>query len=194
MTRIHSLIRVALMAGLLGGCGSSPTARFYTLSPDAALTGDGAAMPVSVVVNPVTVPELVDRPQIVTRVAGNQVSLDEFARWAEPLKSDIARVIAADVGRLLGSPRVNVFDAGAAAPAWRVRVDVMRFEAISGDSVTVEAQWAVRPPGKAAAVMGRSVSREPVQGNGYEVLIGAYDRAIAAVSRDIASAIRTSAP
>ncbi|WP_412026085.1 membrane integrity-associated transporter subunit PqiC [Burkholderia cepacia] len=195
MTRIHSLIPVVLMAGLLGGCGSSPTARFYTLSPDATLTGDGAAMPVSVVVNPVTVPELVDRPQIVTRVAGNQVSLDEFARWAEPLRSDIARVIAADVGQLLGSPRVNVFDAGAAAaPAWRVRVDVMRFDAILGDSVTVEAQWAVRPPGKVAAVTGRSVTREPVQGSGYAALIGAYDRAIAVVSRDIASAIRTSVP
>lgn len=195
MTRIHTAVAAALMAGLLGGCGSSPTARFYTLSPDATLTGDGAAVPVHVVINPVTVPELVDRPQIVTRVAGNQVSLDEFARWAEPLKSDIARVIAADVGQLLGSPRVNVFDAGAAvAPAWRVRVDVMRFESVPADSVTIEALWAVRPPGKTAAVTGRSVARERVQGQGYDAIVAAHDRAIAAVSRDIASAIRTSLP
>ncbi|WP_431824317.1 PqiC family protein [Burkholderia sp. F1] len=195
MKHIHLPVAVALLAGLLGGCGSSPIARFYTLSPDATLTGDGAAAPVHVVVNPVTVPELVDRPQIVTRVAGSQVSLDEFARWAEPLKTDIARVIAADVGRLLGSARVNVFDTGTdAAPAWRVRVDVMRFESTPGDSVTIEALWAVRPPGKAAALTGRSVAREPVQGPGYDALVAAHDRALGSVSRDIAAAIRTSLP
>ncbi|WGS45527.1 PqiC family protein [Burkholderia sp. JSH-S8] len=195
MMRIHALVAVALMAGLLGGCGSSPTARFYTLSPDATLTGDGVAMPVQVVISPVTVPELVDRPQIVTRVAGNQVSLDEFARWAEPLKTDIARVIAADVGQLLGAARVSVFDAGpGAVPAWRVRVDVMRFESAPGDAVTIEALWAVRPPGKVAAITGRSVAREVVHGQGYDALIAAHDRALAAVSRDIASAIRTGLP
>ncbi|MFJ1211517.1 PqiC family protein [Burkholderia pyrrocinia] len=195
MKRVRSIKAVALLVGLLGGCGSSPTARFYTLSPDATLTGVGTAMPVSVVVNPVTVPELVDRPQIVTRVAGNQVSLDEFARWAEPLKTDIARVIAADIGQLLGSARVNVFDSGPnMAPAWRVRVDVMRFESAPGDSVTIEVLWAVRPPGKAAAIAGRSVAREVVHGQGYDALIAAHDRALAAVSSDIATAIRASLP
>lgn len=192
MTRIHTAVAAALMAGLLGGCGSSPTARFYTLSPDATLTGDGAAVPVHVVINPVTVPELVDRPQIVTRVAGNQVSLDEFARWAEPVKTDIARVIAADIGQLLGSARVNVFDTGPdTAPTWRVRVDVMRFESAPGESVTIEALWAIRPPGKAATITGRSVAREVVRGEGYDALVTAHDRALATVSRDISSAIRT---
>lgn len=194
MTRICLFTAVALLAGLHGGCGSSPTASFYTLSPDATLVGDGAAAPVHVVINPVTVPELVDRPQIVTRVAENQVSLDEFARWAEPLKTDIARVVAADVGQLLGSARVNVFDTGTdTTPVWRVRVDVMRFESAPGDSVMIDALWTVRPPGK-AAVTGRSVVREPVQGHGYDALVAAHDRALATVSRDITSAIRTSLP
>ncbi|RXV64439.1 membrane integrity-associated transporter subunit PqiC [Burkholderia stabilis] len=194
MTRIHSLIAVALMAGLLGGCGSSPTARFYTLSPDATLTGDGAAAPVHVVVSPVTVPEVVDRPQIVTRAAGSRVDIDEFARWAEPLKTDIARVIAADLGMLLGSAQVNVFDSGVGAtPAWRVRVDVMRFDSMPGDSVTIDAQWAIRAPGKPDVVMGRSVAHEPVQGQGYDALVTAHDRALGSVSRDIASFIRGNA-
>lgn len=193
MTRNPSLLAVVLMAGLLGGCGSSPTARFYTLKPDATLTGAGDSMPLHVVVNPVTIPDLVDRPQIVTRVAGNQVSLDEFARWAEPLKGDIARVIAADLGALLGSERTSVFDTGSAVPpAWRVRVDVLRFDSMPGDAVTVEAQWTVWPPKKSVPVTGRSLEHEPVQGQGYDALVAAHDRALAAVSRDIASAIRTS--
>ena len=193
MKRILSFLAFILAAGVLGGCGSSPTARFYTLNPDASLTSAENSVPLRVVVNPVTIPDLVDRPQIVTRGAGNQVSLDEFARWAGPLKGDIARVIAADLGALLGSERVSVFDSGSdVPPVWRVRVDVMRFDSMQGTAVTVEAQWTVWPPEKGAPVLGRSLEREPVQGQGYDALVAAHDRALAAVSRDIASAIRTS--
>jgi hypothetical protein len=191
MMRTILLVAAVLVAGLLGGCGSTPNSSFYTLSPDATLASTGAPASVHVVISPVTVPDLVDRPQIVTRVADNQVAINEFARWAGPLKSDIARVIAADIGELLGSERVSVFDSAGAAPAWRVRVDVMRFESMPGDAVTIEALWAVLPPGKSTSVMGHSLEHEPVEGQGYDALIAAHDRALAAVSRDIASAIRT---
>ncbi|VWB77395.1 putative lipoprotein [Burkholderia lata] len=186
------IFAAVMIVGSLGGCGSSPKASFYTLAPDAMLASTENIAAVRVVVGPVTVPDLVDRPQIVTRGAGSRVNIDEFARWAEPLKTDIARVIAADLGTLLGSAQVNVFDAGAgAAPAWRVRVDVMRFDSTPGDSVTVDAQWTIRPPGKPGVVMGRSVVHEPVHGQGYDALVTAHDRALGAVSRDIASVIRT---
>ena len=194
MKRSLSFLAVLLLAlaGVLGGCGSSPVSRFYTLKPDATLASDASSMPLHVVVNPVTIPDLVDRPQIVTGAAGNQVSIDEFDRWAEPLKGDIARVIAADLGALLGSERVTVFDTGAdVSSVWHVRVDVMRFDSMPGDAVTVEAQWAVWPPKNPAPVWGHSLEHEPVQGQGYDAVVAAHDRALAAVSRDIASAIRT---
>jgi uncharacterized protein len=188
-----SCFAVLLLAAVLGGCGSSPIAHFYTLKPDATLTSAADPTPLHVVVNPVTIPDLVDRPQIVTRGTGNQVSLDEFDRWGEPLKSDIARVIAANLGTLLGSERVSVFDSGSdVPPVWRVRVDVMRFDTMPGDAVTVDAQWTVWPPKKTTPVMGHSLEHEPVQGQGYDAVVAAHDRALAAVSRDIASAIRTS--
>ncbi|KVZ78699.1 hypothetical protein WL22_05145 [Burkholderia ubonensis] len=192
MRRTYVFIVAFVAAGSLGGCGSSPQASFYTLGTDATLWNTGDAAPVRVVVGPVTVPDLVDRPQIVTRAAGSRVNIAEFARWAEPLKTDIARVIAADLGVLLGSTQVNVFDFGVgAAPAWRVRVDVMRFDSMPGDSVTIDAQWAIRAPGKHDVMMGRSVAHEPVQGKSYDALVTAHDRALASVSRDIASGIRT---
>ncbi|KAG8152913.1 PqiC family protein [Burkholderia catarinensis] len=192
MRRIDVIVVAIVAAGSLGGCGSSPKASFYTLAPDATLASTDNTTPVRVVIGPVTVPDLIDRPQIVTRAAGSRVEIDEFARWAEPLKTDIARVIAADLGTLLGSAQVNVFDSGAGtAPAWRVRVDVMRFDSMPGDSVTIDAQWTIRPPGKPDVVRGRSVVHELVQGQGYDALVTAHDRALASVSRDIASVIRT---
>ncbi|HEY4295337.1 MAG TPA: PqiC family protein [Paraburkholderia sp.] len=196
MTRIPSVVHIvrvvliALSGALLGACGSSPTASFYTLNPDAALVAMSPAKPVQVVVNPVTIPDVVDRPQIVTRVGNNQVALDEFARWGEPLKADIARAMAGNLATLLGSQRVSVFDAGMdTARTWRVRVDIMRFDAARGDALTIEALWAVLPPGKTAPVVGKSLVRQPMDGQGYDALVAAGDRALGAVSRDIATAI-----
>lgn len=191
MTHIPSLLAVALTVGLLGGCGHSPTSSFYRLKPDATLTTMGASAPLYVVVSPVTIPELVDRPQIVVSLADNQVSPNEFERWADPLKGDIQRAIVGDLAALLGSAHVAVYDVGTSGPpVWRVRVDVMRFESVPGDVATVDAQWTVWPPQKATPILGHTLANEPVQGQGYDALVAAHDRALAAVSRDIASAIR----
>ncbi|MGE8472076.1 MAG: PqiC family protein [Paraburkholderia hospita] len=179
---------------LLAAC-SSPPSNFYTLSPDTTLESAGAPLSVSVVVGPVTVPDLVDRPQLVTRVSGNEVKLNEFARWGEPLKSGVADVIAADLTRLLGSQRVSVSSQMVAGTeAYRVRVDILQFDSMPGEAVAVDALWTVRVTGRTALLTSRSTIREPVQGADDAALVAAHSRALAAVSRDIAAAIRSAPP
>ena len=87
--RWNALLSLA-MAGLVGaGClGSSPAARFYTLStldPHEGQGGGGGAAPLRIRVAPVTLPEGVDRPQIVRRTGENTVVVEEYDRWVEPL-------------------------------------------------------------------------------------------------------------
>jgi uncharacterized lipoprotein YmbA len=78
--------------------------------------------------------------------------MNEFARWADSLKSQIPGVIAADVAQQLNGPRVSAYTtAGDTAAAWRVQIDVQRFDATLGDAVTVDALWSVSPPGKPAS-------------------------------------------
>ncbi|MEM5372075.1 PqiC family protein [Paraburkholderia azotifigens] len=178
---------VALM---LAAC-ASPRSNFYTLSPDSTLDSTGAPLQVPVVVGPVTVPELVDRPQLVTRMSGNEVKLNEFARWGEPLKSGVADVIAADLTRLLGSQRVSVSaQTVAGTQACRVRVDIVQFDSMPGEGVAVDALWTVRVAGRDTLLTGRSMVREPVQGADDAALVAAHSRALGTVSRDIAAAIR----
>ncbi|SEB15720.1 PqiC family protein [Paraburkholderia sartisoli] len=182
-----------LTVATLAGC-ASPKAAFYTLSPQAPGESTGPAMPVTVLIGPVTVPELVDRPQIVVRAGANQVTIDEFARWADSLKSQIPRVMAADLAQELNSPRVSTYPmAGDPAAAWRVQIDVQRLDATLGDAVTVDASWSVSPPGKRAPLSGRSTVREPSAGAGYDALVAACSRAFATVSLDISASIRSAA-
>jgi uncharacterized lipoprotein YmbA len=180
---------------LLGGCGSSPTSSFYRLKLDSTLTTMSAPAPLSVVVNPVTIPALVDRPQIVVSLADNQVWPEEFQRWAEPLKGNIQRTVAEDLAVLLGTDRVSVYGAdSSASPTWRVRVDIMQFDSVPGDAASVDAQWTIWPPGKPTPIAGRTIAREPAQGPGYDALVAAHDRALGSVSRDIAAAILKAPP
>ncbi|NPT61126.1 PqiC family protein [Paraburkholderia elongata] len=192
--RLSLLLAIALAVATLAGC-ASPKADFYTLSAEAP--GDSArpATPVTVLIGAVSVPELVDRPQIVVRAGANQVTMNEFARWADSLKSQIPRVIAADVAQDLNSPRVSAYPmAGDQAAVYRVQIDVQRFDATLGDAVTVDALWSVSSPGKRAPLSGRSTVREPCSGAGYDALVAAYSRAFATISRDIATAIRPASP
>jgi hypothetical protein len=133
---------------------------------------------------------LVDRPQLVVRADGSRVDILETHRWAEPLKSGIPRLLAENLSRLFGGARVAVYPQSAANDAdYRVFVDFQRFES-AGDSVTVDALWTVRRSTEAAPKTGRLQISEPMGGEGYEALVGAYDRALLAVSSDIARAIR----
>ncbi|MCP3706956.1 PqiC family protein [Paraburkholderia sp. CNPSo 3274] len=200
MNRRNVTLLTVLAAAMacLAGC-SSPSPTFYALRADEASTATSGTSPdvptnaaaLDVVVGPVTVPDMVDRPQIVTRNPDNTIELNEFARWATPLKLDIGRVVAADLAQQLGTARVSTVDAGAATPpVWRVRVDITRIDSVLGDSVTIDAQWVVRPPGHQALTLGHTVAHERLTSQDYGALVDAHDRALATISADIAAAIR----
>ncbi|CAD6551590.1 hypothetical protein LMG28727_05255 [Paraburkholderia kirstenboschensis] len=193
MKRLAPCLAVALTLAAFAGCAGSPKADFYTLSAEAPREQASGGAPVSVVVGPVIMPELVDRPQIVFRDGTNHVNIDEFARWAEPLKSQIPRVVVADLTRLLNNARVSTSPAVGEPPAaWRVRLDVQSFDVSPGDAATVDVLWSVWPPGKAPPVTGHTIAREPCTGAGRDAAVVAWSRALATVSVAIAAAIRPS--
>jgi len=186
-------IRLAalLAAAALAGCGSSPNAKFYTLSSIAAPQPAAATAPYRVAIGAVTVPDVVDRPQIVARSGANEVTINEFALWAEPLKSVIPRAIAENLTRELDGAIVSTYPQSASISAdCRVQIQVQRFDSALGDAATVELLWTVSPP-KGESKSGRSVVREATGGAGYDALAAAHGRALTAVSRDIAAAVRT---
>jgi uncharacterized protein len=185
-------ILAAFLAAAASGCGTTKPSRFYTLDATAATAGTASGAD-AVMVGPVSVPAAVDRPQFVVQVAPNRVDVDEFNRWASPLGDAIAQAVAGDLVKLLGTPNVAVAPLGNFAPAYRVTIDVQRFDSVPGQAALVEAVWTVHKTAGGATRSGRTVAREPVQGEGFDALAAAHSRAIAKVSGDIAAAIRAEA-
>jgi len=188
-SRIARLFLIAFGAVIFTNCGATAPSRFYTLESTASPEGVSAAS-YAVTVGPVSIPASVDRPQFVVQVAPNRVEVDEFNRWASPLDDNIARVIAGNLSVLLGTPRVARSPLANFDPAYRVTIDVQRFESVAAKSALVEAVWAVRSSAGGETRSGRTVASEPVQGEGFDALAAAHSRALAQVSRDIAAAIR----
>jgi uncharacterized lipoprotein YmbA len=183
---LMSLSTIALC--FLAGCATSPASKFYTLSAVQVVEQSSNAAPVAIAIDPVTVPELVDRSQIVTKLDTNRVSIDEFARWAEPLKSQIPRVLAADLAQFIPGAIVSTYPQRVDDNAYRVSVDVQSFDASTNGAVTVAVIWSVRAPNRRERVSGRSVVHETADGPGYDALVKAHSRALASVASDIAVA------
>ena len=187
---------VMLAAALANGCASSPQASFYTLSPERAQEQTGSATPApattwAIVMGAVTIPEINDRPQFVRRVDPNRITLDEFSRWAEPLKSQIRRVIAADLALQFPGALVSGYPQSVDPKlTYFVSVDVQSFES-APEAASVSVLWSVKPPKEGAPVSGRTVVSEPTGAQGNDALVAAHSRAMAAVSAAIATAIRS---
>ena len=189
MRRTAELAIVCVLAALSGGC-ASPSARFYTLS--AVAKPDSATSKLSVAVGPVSVPAAVDRPQIVVTTGTNQVEINEWNRWASPLQDGLARVVADDLGAMLQTPYVTVFQKSPNTEVdYRVQIEVRNFESAPGKEAAVDAVWTVHRMSDGKYRMGHTSARESVHEDGFDVMAAAHSRAIARMSEDIAATVRS---
>jgi uncharacterized lipoprotein YmbA len=186
-TAIATLCAVVLSAGC---ANPSPPAHFYALRPVATASAAPASGNTSVLVGPVSIPAIVDMPQIVVRVGSNQVFRDEFNRWAAPLQDNVSRVVAENLVATLGTPRVWLLQHSLNADAdYRVVIEIQDFESAPGESVALDAVWIVRRVKDGASQTGRTTVRDPLTEKGYDALVGAHSRTIARLSQNISEAI-----
>ena len=188
MKSIVSIVLLFALAVLGAGCASTPS-RFYNLSPTAE--PGKATENYSVAVGPVYIPSTVDRPQIVVNTGPNQVRIEEFNRWASPLQDEIARVVAENLTRKLGTRMVSVFpQATSTGASYRVMIDVVRFESDPGKGVNLDSLWTVRRTKEGASRSGRTTVSEAAADGSTAGLVAAHSRALGRLSVEVAEAIR----
>ncbi len=94
---------------------------------------------------------------------------------------------------MLGTPDVATSSLANFDPAYRVTIDIQRFDSIHGEAAVLEAVWTVRKTAGGETRSGRTVARETVQTQGFDALAAAHSRALTKMSADITAAIRAEA-
>jgi uncharacterized lipoprotein YmbA len=189
------MIRHGMLLGLaLGAAGclslkpQPDPARFYVLS--ATVPEPASRQPGLVVgVGPVTLPDYLDRSQLVTRYGDHRLGLAEASRWAEPLEPMVARVLRDDLVAALGAERgLDHPWARTLAPAPVIEVDVERFERDSAGTARLDARWRVRHGDRSR--VGRAQLTEPSATPGSDDAVAALSRVLGRLAQDIAAAAR----
>jgi uncharacterized lipoprotein YmbA len=151
-----------------------------------------AGQPLSIGVGPVTIPEMLDRPQIVSRTGPNTLQIDEFHRWAGRLEKDFARVVAKNISLMLATDQVDVYPWDASFnPRYQVILDVLRFEGrFNQKDVFLEVFWKVIDPQKKITLLAKkSAIKESLTATNYETLIATKSRIVAELSKEITKEI-----
>ncbi len=186
------LALVVLLMNLAGCVGRSPKVSFYTLSSMPPTDTAGSAETLALAVGPAEFPRTLNRGQIVTRESPTRLEVDEFHRWGEPLQHAFLRAVGENLGALLATPRVAIYPADAVYPvAFRVTLDVQRFDGSLGQSVTLQTRWTLLSgkTNKAIAVEQFTTS-VATKDNSFDSLVEAHSEAVEVLSRTIADRIR----
>jgi len=188
MTGRIVIAAAGILATLTSGCASSPS-QYYTLSArTSAASPPAAASILTIIVGPVTIPTIVDMPQIVISKGANQVAADQFNLWASPLRNNIALVVCANLSAQLGRP--NVSSVLRVDADYRVEIDVQVFESIPGEAAHLSSMWTVRRVKDGRTYIGHTDTREASPEKSYQALAAAHSRALDNLSANIADAIR----
>jgi uncharacterized lipoprotein YmbA len=191
--RTLTIISVLL---LFSACASSPPSRFYTLT-SLRMQKDiqdhiVEASSYSLVVGPVTIPDYMDRPQIITRSSTYEIHLDEFNPWASPLDEDITQVLTENLSVLLSQEKISIsqWQYGSTAK-YQVPIDVRRFDVMPDGNVLLIAKWSVIDQKEKQTLTALEAKiKEPIDGQDYNAKVSAMSKAIEALSRNIADAIK----
>jgi len=195
-SKIMRIACVTMVVGvmMLTACGGrTPPARFYTLQPvEQSSTGKTLPLDVTLAVGPVAIPAALDRSDIVTRDAGNEVNFSEYHRWAGPLEEDIASVMAQNIATQLETERVTPFTRENIffQPTHRVVININRYDSQLAHEFLIDATWSIKDlKSRKLLLVRNSTIREALASAEYEELVAAQSKALATLSQEIAAAL-----
>lgn len=187
------LVRLAAAAvagaALLGACASTPPTRYHSLLPAETLAGAAPPVtpPLPIALAPVQMPAALNQsPWLVRLPDGSLVQLEQD-RWTSPLPQEVHAALAERLAQRWGAIELRGL-----APAWRVTLEVTRFESLPGQEARLEGRWMLTPSGGKATPVCQAVLREPV-GAGTAALAAGHQRAMARLADRIGRQLRAAA-
>jgi uncharacterized protein len=180
---------------ILAGC--SPLAprpnyaKYFVLTPIA----DSATPPVSssklaIGVGPIDFPGYLQRTQVVTRSAPNQIDLSPIDRWGEPLDKNFKRVLSENLAELLNTYRIEQYPWSYETKVnYQVVIEVLNFETTSDGQSLMRARWIIKEGTTGHDLYASETTANTPVGPGDTGTSAALSTDLATLSKAIASQI-----
>jgi len=191
-----AIICIGLLASFAWGCsGTSNRSNYYLLSTVQNESAGDIMGPnedgVILGIGPVTLPEYVNRFQVITRTSRNEITFSEFERWAEPLKINFIRTFRENLAYLIKTDDIFIYPwPQGTAVEYIVTADVIQFDARPGDSAVLDVRWSLlRGNDRKMLVNKKKRFTTAVQSSDYEALVAALSSSLNEFSREVATAV-----
>jgi len=179
---------------LLSACLSTPPTQFYVLEalsePPPFATATEKKRQIGI--GPVSIPTLLERKQIVTRLPDNSIKIAEFHQWASPLKDNVAQVLSHNLATLQTGDLIRTYPWSAyGAVDYRIIIDIIRFDTRPEQTVDFEANWAIMNEKNHTLLSnGRSKIEHPLDDPSYPATVKALDKVLSEFSQELSQALR----
>jgi len=171
--------------------------RFFVLtamppSADMASPTSYGIPPLALAVGPVRLAPYLDRNDLAIRLSADEIRYSDRDRWAEPLDSNVTRLLALNLSYLLGTARVVTYPQPCnLRPAYRIEVGIGRLDTSVAGEATLQAHWTIEDLGtrKVLAIRDSHLTRLAA-GTGTPAAVAALSGVLDELSQQIAAAIR----
>ncbi len=178
----------------LGGGGGRQTARFFMLNsmtshsqPSTPQSNDKIT---GLGIGPVSIPKLLDRRQVITRISNTEIKVNSFSYWAEPLSHNIPRVLSENLSQLLAGYQVRAYPWVGSLPDYQIRITVLQFDSPLKGEAILSAKWEViESKQKEVILQKQSTFKKSLTVSEVDAMIPVLSQLIADFSKEIATAI-----
>ena len=192
--RSNTTFLIFLITLALSGClgEQKPPPDYYMLYPGPSTEFTGLESGVAIGIGPFYLAPHLNRLQIVTRESNTRLKMSEAHQWAAQLKDTIYNIISVRLAAELNTSRIyEVPSRQKRTLAYRVGIDIMELVGELGGEVKLVSRWIITSgDGKKELISHTSRISEPTGTDDYEAYVEAQSRALIALSKEIADAIK----
>ncbi len=196
MTIIRKRNLVVIGLGvLLTGCSilqpQPDPSRFFVLTPTAEPAARNSDHPLRLGLGPISFPAYLQRPQMVTRIGANEITLSEINRWGSPIEDNFARVLAQDLSEILGTQQIMIYPwYSTLGLDYAISVDLSEFDVDNDGDARLLARWRILDGGKDKLLRtGLANLHEQATDDSPDAAVAALSRLVEKLGRELAGGI-----
>jgi uncharacterized lipoprotein YmbA len=146
-----------------------------------------------ILVKNIKFPDYLDRPQMVLRDNDYKLELNEYHRWAEPLKDDFTRVFIENLNtRIMPNLANNYAGLEGVKPSHKLSIEVLRMDVNTNNQVILKTKWNLSSAkNNGLVITHKGEFTIPVNNKSHESAVEAQSKAIALFADQIATTIQT---